>query len=1021
MRFRSLHTLSGWIVFAITFVVYCFSVEWTGSLWDCGEFVSGAYKLQVVHPPGAPLFLLVGRMFVLVAQAVSDNPADIAYAVNILSAMCSAFAAMFVCWTAGIFGKLALVGRDEEPSSADNIALMFTSIIAGLATAFSTSIWFSAVEGEVYAMSTMFTTLTVWSMAKWYELPDDPQNDRWMIFAVYAAALSIGVHLLSLLTFPALALLYYFKKYKTHNLKGAAIAFAMGVLFIALIQIFIIVGIPKLWATMELLMVNTFGLPIHSGIVPTLIIVFGALYFGLSYTRSKNNNALHSIMMGAALSVIGFSILGIVMIRANANTPINMNNPNDPIRLLPYLNREQYGERPLLRGPHFDAKPIDTKTEDRYGRVGDHYEVVDKKVDYVFDPSDMMLLPRIGHYEAGRPQLHRMWMGLSPESTQPPTQADNMSFLFRYQLGWMYWRYFMWNFAGRQNGEQGYYPWDPKSGHWYTGIKPYDEARLYKEDAMPDYMKDTQSRNKYYLLPLFFGVFGILYHFNKRPKDFAALLALFIMTGIAIIFYSNQPPNEPRERDYVLVGSFFTFCIWIGMGVLAIYDTLIQKAKMKGLIPAVIAGVVVLSAPILMGTQNYDDMSRRKHTAARDYAKDFLESCAPNALIFTYGDNDTYPLWYAQEVENIRTDVRVVNLSLIAVDWYIEQLRRKVNKSDAIKMTIPIEAYRGFKRNQVPIYSPSGQMQPMAAIDAIKFAGEDHPLSAGSGHELESYLPSSQLYINVDPAKVRANHTVGEQDTVIQRIDFNLGDRQYLIKDDLAVLDIIASNAFDRPIYFAVTCRPDKLMGLDDYFQLEGLAIRLVPVKSQSDPVYGMVGKGRVNKDAVYDNIMHKFAWGNFDKERLYVSESYMPSVQSIRAVMIRTARAFLAVGDKQKAIDIADKYFQAFPDMNFPYEARTFPMMVVYFEAGAYEKSKPQLKILVKNLYQFTKFCYSIDRDDLEAGFKDDLELTNITVQNIINAVEKQGDKAYADELRKMFEPYSPKQGLDNQQQMLK
>ncbi|MBK7872990.1 MAG: DUF2723 domain-containing protein, partial [Saprospiraceae bacterium] len=466
--------IAGWLVFAIAAVVFAISAEPTGSLWDCGEFILGAYKLQVVHPPGAPLFALIGRMFTWVADIFSDNPENIAYAVNLMSGLCTAFAAALICWVTIMLGKLALVGRDGVLDQAQTIATAGAGVVAGLGTAFASSIWFSAVEGEVYAMSTFFTTLTLWSMIKWYSLPDTPQSDRWLLFTVYAAGLSIGVHSLSILTFPALALFYYFKKYKNITFLGMAIAAGAGVVAIGLIQRLIIVGIPMLWGRLELFMVNTLGMPFHISLIPTLLLIFAAIFFGLRYAHKKQNAILQYLIVGATLVTIAFSTIGVVVVRANVDTPINMNAPDDALRLIPYLNREQYGERALLRGPHFEAQPIRSEVTERYGRVGDRYEYTDYKISYEYDESDKMLFPRMGDYSQNRGQLYKQWMGLDPSKPLPvgrPNMGDNLNFLFRYQLGWMYWRYFMWNFAGKQNGDQGFYPWDKSSGNWISGIK----------------------------------------------------------------------------------------------------------------------------------------------------------------------------------------------------------------------------------------------------------------------------------------------------------------------------------------------------------------------------------------------------------------------------------------------------------------------------------------------------------------------------------------------------------------------
>lgn len=1006
-----MHQLTGWLVFLITASVYYLSVERTGSLWDCGEFILGAYKLQVVHPPGAPLFLLIGRMFTWVAEMLSDNPESIAFSVNLMSGLSTAFAAAFVAWMTIMLGKLALVGREADTDLGQDIALAGAGLAAGLSTAFATSIWFSAVEGEVYAMSTFFTTLTIWAMIKWYVLPDTPRTDRWMLFAVYSAGLSIGVHLLSLLTFPALALFYYFKKYKNHTVLGAGAAAGVGVVFIALAQKLVIVGIPKLWGFFDYFMVNSLGMPFDSGIVPTLLLVGAVLYLGFRYAHQKQNAAIQHIVMGAALMVISYSIIGVVVIRANVDTPVNMNRPSDPMRLIPYINREQYGERALLRGPQFDKEPIKTNIEDRYGRVGDRYEVTDYKIGVEYNDRDKVLFPRMSDGTMGRPALYKQWMGLDPNQPLPPgrpNMSDNISFLINYQLGWMYWRYFMWNFSGRQNGQQGFAPWDKSGGHWITGIKSLDAARLGNQDQLTETMLKDPSRNVYYGLPFLFGLLGMFFHYQRKSKDFLGLLALFIITGVGIIIYTNQPPSEPRERDYVLSGSIFTYCIWLGMGVLALYSLMQERLKSSGPVAAVLASALVLIAPVMMGMQNFDDHSRAEHSGARDYAKNFLESCEPNAIIFTYGDNDTYPLWYAQEVENIRTDVRVVNLSLIAVDWYIDLLRRKVNDSPPVKMSIPRDALRGKLRNQLFYYNPSGQDREQSLQEFLRFIGEDHPLQAGSGRTLESHYNTKLVYLPVNREQALAAGLIGATDTVqiADRIPVKIDETQ-LLKDDIAVLDIIASNLWERPVYFAVTCRPEKLFGMDDYMRLEGLALRFTPVRAPSQREYGMLGSGRVDAQRTYDIVMNKWAWGNFDKADTYVSSSYGPSVQSMQLTIRRAALQLVAEGQKDKAVALVDKYFESFPHKNFTYDYRTMYMLTVYFQADAYEKAKPHMEILARQLSDNLNYYYSLDDATLEASFGSDVRASTQAAQALIMEATDAKDEAFLKKLRDLLGAY--------------
>jgi hypothetical protein len=1050
--FKKLNNIVGWLVFFVAMSVYYFSVERTGSLWDCGEFIAGCYKLQVVHPPGAPLFLMVGKMATVIGQLFSKNPSVIAFSVNILSGISGALTALFVCWTTIILGKIALVGREEEPNQSQFIALAGSGIVAGLCTAFATSIWFSAVEGEVYAMSTMFTSMTLWCMIKWYNQPDTPEADRWMMAAVYAAGLSTGVHLLSLLTFPALALFYYFKKTEKPTWLGMIVAGIVGVMSIWAVQSIIITGIPSLWSEFEYACVNYVGLPFtypsliltltamgglfytgfqlangkydgkilipftallglltisafgwgFGGIFKGLVITGLATYFILQRAQKGSSNALQNIFMALALSALGFSTIGTVMIRAVANPPINMNNPSDAMRVIPYINREQYGERPLVYGTQFNARPVDQTSEDRYGRVGDKYDVVDKKTDYVFNNEDKVLFPRMGHMEGDRTSYYKMWMDIPSNQEIPadrPDGADNMSFFLRYQVGWMYWRYFMWNFAGRQNAEQGFSPTDKSKGNWVSGIPFIDKFRLFDDKNAPDTIKKDPSYNKYYLLPLLFGLFGLVWHYGRRRYDMLGLMALFIITGIGIIVYTNEPPNEPRERDYVIVGSIFTFSIWIGMGVLAFFD-LFKDFKLSESLAAPLATALVVTAPIIMGYQNFDDHSRAKQSGARDYAVNFLESCDKNAIIFTYGDNDTYPLWYAQEVESVRRDVRVVNLSLIAVDWYINQQRRKINESPAVKMSLPEASYRGLKRNQLPIRDGA---EEMSITDLIKFLGEDHPVPAGGGMTFESYAPTRKIFIPVNKEKVLANGMASPQDSIVDKIYINLAGN-YLIKDDLAVLDIIANNALERPVYFAVTCRPEKLQGLDDYMQLEGLTTKIVPVKSTSEKPFGLIGNGRVAGDKVLDRVMNKFRWGNFDKEQMFVNRSYQPSIQTTQFAILRTALDFARKGEKEKAVKILDKQFEAFPNFNFPYSAQTMYFIDAYVQAGAYDKAKKHIQILADNLYNNLQFYNSLESTDKNGSFQQDFMSDMQTKEQLLRIVEQSGDSAFKAELDKKF-----------------
>jgi hypothetical protein len=995
--FKKIVNITGLVVFLLAFAVYVLTAERTGSLWDCGEFVLGAYKLQVVHPPGAGLFVLIGRMFTWVASLISSDQSNIAFAVNIMSALCGGLSAMCIAWVAMIFGKMALAGREGETDASANLALAFVGLVAGLSSAWITSTWFSAVEGEVYAMSTFFTALTLWSAVKWYELPDEPQSDRWLIFALFAAGLSIGVHLLSLLAFPAIAMLYYYKKYEKRTFKGLAISILCGGLAIAFIQKFVIVSLPTIWESFELFTVNSLGLPFNSGLVPTLLLIGGLLYFLIRLAHRRGSQLIQNLSVAAALIIIAYSTIGVVVIRANADTPVNMNTPTDAMRLIPYLNREQYGERPLLKGPTYLAQPVEVSKEPRYGRVGNEYKIVDEKYDYVWKNSDKILLPRIGHQD--KIQEHQQYKQyLTGKAEGKPDGVYNFKYFIAHQFNYMYWRYFMWNFVGRQNADQGTGIWNKKDGNWLSGIKAYDDARLYNSDLLPDSIKANPSNNKYYFIPFLLGLFGMVFHFTKSRKDFLALLMLFITTGIGIIIYSNQPPIEPRERDYVLVGSFITFCIWLGMGVLGLYEVFTKNIKLKGAMPAAVAGMIGLASPAILVTQNYDDHDRSQHLAARDYAANFLTSLDKNAIIFTYGDNDTYPLWYVQEVEKIRPDVRVVNLSLIQVDWYINKLRSKVNDSAPIKLSIPAEGYTGKNMNQL-FFAGEGNGTRLNLVQAWKSAAKNGESTGGYPN-----LNGKHFYIPFDKSKVTPGLFNFDSLNVVDSIPVDFGaSTEYLTKDDVAILDLIASNIQDRPIYFSVTCRPEKMQGLADYTQLEGMGLRIVPVKSPSDRTFSIYGSGRVATEKVDQHVMKDWKWGNFDKIQTHVDKSYLAAVQSMKLVMLRTAYAHLNRKENDKAAAMANKFFAAFPHFNFPYDASITPFINVLVNAKDYESAKKNMRILARETKQQADFLLSIKKEDL-SSFAQDVDLTMSSLNDLKASSGRVEDKAFEKEINDLL-----------------
>ena len=1023
--YKLYNNLTGWMMFIIASVVYMLTAEPTSSLWDCGEFISAADKLQVVHPPGAPLFLMIGRMFAWIAETFSTDKANIAYAINVMSGLCTAALVMFIFWSTTILTKLSIVGHaNKVESNGDLIAIIGSGIAAALSTTFATSIWFSAVEGEVYAMSSGFTGLVIWAALRWY-VSDSKSSDRWLVFIAYMVGLSIGVHLLSLLAIPFIAILYYYKKkqvrememsqnsvfavlgmtllvgvqfmdflpvwahiifamgipalyvYTWYNAKDAekkawfniGLYFIIGFAILMFVQSIFIPKIPEIAAGFDYTFVNNFGLGVGTGMIFFLLILISLVVAALYYGQSKNNYNIQLIAMMFAMLLMGFSTYSSIVIRANANTPINMNNPSDPYSLLSYINREQYGDRPLGYGPHFAAEQVGYIAKGKSyrpvasanGKIS--YQVVSERGDYKYSKDDMMLFPRIGHMDENRANQYRRWLNLDPE--EKPTMTDNLDFFFRYQIGWMYYRYFMWNFVGRQNAVQGFNSVDPSKGNWISGIGFIDELRLTPQKNLPSSMKD-QGRNTYFFLPFIFGMIGLLFHIARRPQDALALGVLFLVTGVAIIVFSNQPPGEPRERDYVLVGSIFTFCIWVGMGVAGIYHGLRSYLGNAGLRSA-LAFILVITAPILMGFQNWDDHSRANHTGARDYANNFLQSCAPNAIIFTYGDNDTYPLWYAQEVEGIRTDVRVVNFSLLAVDWYIDQLRRKMNNSEAIAMTISKDAYRGSPRNYLPVQDSK---RPMNLMEVVKFMGASNPIQNAA-----SYVPTADMFLPVDKSAIRRNKVVPANvpdEQIVDQMILKINGRA-IFKDDVALYDIVATNAangWKRPIYFAVTVRPEKIGAFKEYLQLEGMAQRIVPVKTPGSEAAGAMSLGRIELDLMYQNMMEKFKWGGFDKYKMFVDESYSPSIQTQQYAFVRLINSLKSAGDKDRALKALERLHEAFPHKNFPIdEYYTRVTLNLYFDLDAADKAKPHIMNLAtssaEKLKYFSAFMAATNMED--------------------------------------------------------
>jgi len=922
MSFKRINNITGWLICIIACAVYIMTMEATGSLWDCGEFASSAYKLQIPHPPGAPLFALIGRLFM-----APFDPQHAATGINLMSALASGFTILFLFWSITHFGRKIVTKNGAELTNEKIFAVMAAGVVGALAYTFSDSFWYSAVEGEVYAMSSFFTAIVFWAMLKWEQSVDEEElqgirghftrADRWIIVLFYLIGLGVGVHLLMILTIPAVVMIYYYKRYKVTNW-GVFWAFAIACLVTGVVQKAVIQWTIKGAGNFDILFVNSFGMPYFSGFAFFFVLLGILIFVGLRIAQKQNWNFLKLGLWSAAFMVLGcFSSYFTTMVRSNADPAVDMYNVDNPVNLVGYLSREQYGDWPILYGQDFTAQPIDNKITETYVKSNGKYEKNGRKVEYVYAPEDMHLFPRMWDQsnDQGHADYYANWMGITKDKQgnweRPPTMGENIGFAFSYQLGWMYMRYFLWNFAGKQNDLQGVYMGNVRDGNWKTGIGFWDTARLGDQDTLPDSIRNNKANNKLYALPLILGLLGFIYQVKKDKRDAFVVGLLFLLTGAAIIFYLNQAGNQPRERDYAFVGSFYAFAIWIGLGVLYVKDLFGSFIKNSTMAGYVAAGLCTLAVPVIMCNQEWDDHDRSHKTLARDLAIDYLESCDKNAIVISFGDNDTYPLWYAQEVEGIRRDIRVINSSLLGTDWYINQLRYRVNESDPIDPIWTAAQIEGSNRDIV-YYSPKAGVDPAKPMDLYTlmkdYAGSDDPSKMEQGRDgsLLSIYPTKKVFVPVDTAFVRQNHTVNPNDSVVSQVVFDI-PKNMLFKNDAAVLNIIASNKWKRPIYFTSPQAGD--IGIDNYIRQDGLTYRLVPVLNSP-----------VNNDWVYDKMMNKFKFGNCNVMGVYFDEENRRHLNSIRLAYAQAAASLADNGKKDEAKKMLNKCDQMMLQENFPY-----------------------------------------------------------------------------------------------------
>ena len=993
-KYKWIDNINGWIVFLIAFATYASTAESSASLWDCGEFISGAYKLQIVHPPGAPLFLMINRVFSLLAS----DPSQVAFVINVASGLATAFAILFLYWIISNIAKKLLTQTDKKLTLGKVIAIQGSAWVGALACTFSDTIWFSAVEGEVYALSTFFISIILWAVVKW-ENSEDKYANRWLILTAYLIGLSIGVHLMGLLVIPVGVLLYYFKKYKP-SIGGFFIAFFTGFIILGIVQVGIIQILTSIASKVELLAVNSFGLPYLSGIILTYLVAFLILIGGMYLSQKYKHSNLQLIFVSLFMILVGFSSYLMVPIRATAQTPINMNDPQDIFSLMSYLNREQYGDRPLVRGPLYNASPykID-KVGDIYFKdtSNNNYGIKGTKSEAVYRDEDKVLFPRMAPTGDGESAaaMYKYWADFGGE----PTFADNIAYFMNYQVGYMYWRYFMWNFAGRQDDYQGTYENQRINGDWISGISFIDDARGVSQSNLPQQILKTKARNAYYLLPLLFGLFGLLFMFRKNKQYLIAYGLLFLTTGLFLTIYFNSPPREPRERDYVLVGSFYTFCIWIGLAVAAAYDRLKDTKLPKTPLALGLSVIGLLLVPFIMAKENYDDHDRSGRTMARDFAINYLESCPPNAILFTAGDNDTYPLWYAQEVDGVRPDVRVMNTSLAQIDWYLAHMQRKENESEPLPFykSFTPKKYLGDDRQYNPIYEESGIIPKNTYLDAqraMEFVLSDNPqakLRSQGGNHL-NYMPTKLLKLGVNKEAALAAGIIpeGMEDYVADTIRWSLPGNA-LMKDELAILALIAGEDWSRPICFANTVPSSKYLGLDKYLVQEGLIYRLVPIRFEGNERGNFI----INEDKFYEIVKDKFRYGNIDKHEMFVDENSARIMNLLKMTHLRLAEDLTMKGDKERAIDVLNQVYDKFKYENAPYYSPynnffnfyNMRWVELYYRNGDAEGAKKVYTKFVEDLADCMKFYTTTNL--FARRFQSDKE----TAQQFVASLEELAD----------------------------
>lgn len=1074
-NYKLVNNVLGWIVFAIASTVYLMTIEPTASFWDCGEFISSAYKLEVGHPPGAPFFMLTANLF---TQFASD-PSKVAMMVNTMSALFSGLTILFLFWSITHLARRIMVENVETISMGQMVTIMGSGLVGALAYTFSDTFWFSAVEGEVYAYSSLFTACVFWLILKWEEVADQPHADRWIVLIAYLMGLSIGVHLLNLLCIPAIVLVYYYKKFPNPTMKGTIGALLVSFAIVGLMMYGVVQGLVEICGYFELFFVNTLGMPYNSGVFVFVIVLAAVLlwsiwetmrdeihpirlkisfllsivllgipFIGSGYVVAVVLTALlaaylftrkgdlplklmNTVLVSLMVIVIGYSSYALTLIRATADTPMNQNSPSDIFTLRTYLAREQYGKTPLIYGQTYVSEvkrenkdgmcvPVSEQGEPTWSRIikkdkneKDRYYISRYETEYKYVDELNMLFPRMFSSDPNHINAYKEWAKIKgtpvkfnrcgeTTTVMKPTFGENLRYFFSYQLNFMYWRYFMWNFSGRQNDIQGH--GEVMNGNWITGIPFIDEALVGPQEDMPSSIADNKGHNVYYMLPFLLGILGLFYQANAGKRGiqtFWITFFLFFMTGIAIVLYLNQTPYQPRERDYAYAGSFYAYCIWIGFGVAALAKALRQYGKLSPMVAGSVATVLALFVPIQMGAQNWDDHDRSGRYVCRDFGANYLESCEPNAVIFTNGDNDTFPLWYAQEVEGIRTDVRVCNTSYLQTDWYITQMKKQAYESESLPISWEPSDYVQGTRDAAYIFPMTDKAIDLGtALDFVRSNDPKFKKIPGYSQELD-YIPSQKLTFDVDSAAVMA---AGVLDTAYlpymqKQMTIDLTGKDYLGKHELIVLDMLRTNNWKRPIYYAITVSPDQFVKLDPFFQQVGMAYHIVPMETKNTI-------RSVDTEKMYDNVMNKFKWGGVDQPGVYVDENVMRMCKSYRvALFSKLAAALMSEGKNDKALNVLDKAMAVLPPENVPLDYSALSIGEFYYELGQKEKGKAIFSGIADDAVRTVNWIFRLKPGQF-ASAVGDLEHNLAVLQEVLR-VAKKHDPELAQKYQEEFDNY--------------